>query len=101
MRVKGTGPLTPSLTDEMHYYLMVGEWATCGLDGWVAAAQQGLWGNPSIEAVWAAHRVTLEREAKRAGFWAAGPSGPTVPAGPAVERWKARFLAQHAPPEAD
>ena len=86
----------PALTPEMTYYLMTGKWATVvRLEGVWAAAQAGLWGNPSIEEVWAAHRRALIAEARRAGFVPAGPDGPS-PTGRAFRRWAKRFLSDPA-----
>jgi hypothetical protein len=70
---------------------MTGQYANARLRGWVAAAQAGLYGEPTPEAVWAAHADDLIAEAKAAGF---KPHQLTnrVPSGPGFEQWRTAFL---------
>ncbi len=84
----------PTLTPAMTFFLMTGRWADARLPGWVSAAQAGLYGEPTPEAVWAEQAESLVSEARAAGF---EPYGLTKkrPRGAAVEQWRAAFLDAH------
>jgi hypothetical protein len=54
-------PLSPAMT----FCLMTGAEPTARLRGWVALAHAGLYGQPSVEAVWLQHRAAIVAEAGR------------------------------------
>jgi hypothetical protein len=80
----------------MTYALMIGEEPTARVHGWVALAQAGLYGEPTVEAVWAQaqHRAAVIAEAAAHGFKPHALTGRT-PRGAGVERWRKAFLAAH------
>jgi len=83
-----TVPLTPA----MQFLLMTGQPADERIRGWVTLAQAGMFGSPSVDQVWAAHRDTLIAVAAAHGFQ---PFRLTHrrPTGAAFEQWRAAFLA--------
>jgi hypothetical protein len=83
-------PRSPAMT----YALMVGEEPTARVHGWVALAQAGLYGEPTVDAVWAEHRAAVIAEAAAYGFEPHALTGRT-PRGAGVERWRKAFLAAH------
>jgi hypothetical protein len=76
------------------FHLLTGEPAQCRIAGWVAHAQQGLHGQPTLDEVIAAHADALVEEARSAGFEPAFLT-KRCPTGAAFEAWKATFLATH------
>ncbi len=83
-------PLTPAMT----YWLLVGAWPEGRVHGWVAAAQAGLYGEPSADEVWQAHGDALIAEAAAVGFEAFWVH-KRRPTGPGFETWKTAFLRAH------
>ena len=76
----------------MTFALMVGEWSTARLPGWVAL---GLAGELTEDEAWARHGDALIAEAARYDFkpyWL----DERAPSGPGFERWRATFLARHS-----
>jgi hypothetical protein len=81
-------PLTPAMT----FALMIGEWSTARLPGWVAL---GMHGEQTEADAWAQHRDALIAEAAGHHFepyWL----HERPPSGPGFEAWRAAFLATHA-----
>jgi hypothetical protein len=76
------------------YWLMTGAPAIDRLPGWVSAANEGRYGEPTVAAVWEQHRAALLDEAEAHGFEPAFETN-RVPTGQAYEAWRSAFLAQH------
>jgi hypothetical protein len=87
----GDLPLTPAMT----FCLMTGQAPDVRIRGWVALAQEGQCGEPTLDQVWAAHHETLIAQAKAAGFepyWLRSRE----PAGRAFRSWRDAFLREHS-----
>jgi hypothetical protein len=83
-------PRSPAMT----FCLMTGAEPTARLHGWVALAHAGLYGEPTVEAVWSQHRTAVVAEAAAYGFEPYALTGRT-PRGAGVARWRQAFLAAH------
>jgi hypothetical protein len=83
----------PKLTPALTCVLLTGDPPKARVAGWVALAQGGD-DQTVIWTAWAHHWQALTAEAASFGFepWAAKRRRPR---GPAVERWRAAFVAQH------
>lgn len=81
-------PLSPAMT----FCLMTGAEPTARLRGWVALAHAGLYGQPSVEAVWMQHRAAIVAEAAVYGFEPYALIDRT-PRGAGFQRWREAFLA--------
>jgi hypothetical protein len=89
-RAAPTIPRSPAMT----YCLMTGEEPTAHVRGWVKLAHAGLYGEPTVEAVWRQHRTAVVAEAAAYGFEPYALTGRT-PRGANFARWLNAFLSAH------